>query len=106
MQIPLPLNGFSALSALGPAPPSTAAGFLRRLGSSIEAALHLASAPGGHAPGAAAPPPQQQQSNQQQQPNRQQAGAKRQRVAALALVRALPMYGYHPEERPFIKIVL
>ncbi|KAI8464894.1 MAG: hypothetical protein J3K34DRAFT_452615 [Monoraphidium minutum] len=36
----------------------------------------------------------------------QPRGARRQRVAALALVRALPMYGYHPEERPFVKIVL
>jgi hypothetical protein len=87
-------------SELYPLPrPRAAAAFLRRLGSSLEAALHMASsalpgpgggpggAPGGGGGGGRPP-------------------GRRQRVAALALVRALPMYGYHPEERPFVKIVM
>ena len=34
------------------------------------------------------------------------AARRRQRVAAVGLVRALPLYGYHPEERPFVKVAL
>lgn len=79
-----------------------AGAYLRRLASSIEAALHLAAASSAP-PGADAGGPHGGGGAQQQQGR---PPARRQRVAALALVRALPMYGYHPEERPFIKVVM
>jgi DNA polymerase zeta len=97
-----------------PSGPDEAAGYLRHLGASLEAALHLASSsaaappgpappPQGHHHHAGPPPPHQQH---QQQQHGGHGGRRRQRVAAVGLVRAVPMYGYHPEERAFAKIVL
>ena len=40
------------------------------------------------------------------QQNQEPGAGRKQTVHAVQLVRAVPFYGYHPDERLFIKIVL
>jgi len=87
-------------------PLAAAASFLRRIGAATEQALNMGAMAGA---GAVAQDPDQHgpfQAHLHQPPPHHQPRPPRQRVHNVLLVRARPMYGYYPEERLFVKIVL